>query len=58
MGKQFLDKDQILELFSNIRKTYIELLSCKNNDDSIVELLKKSIEKIDDDIKKIETLET
>ena len=58
MGKQFLDKDQILELFSNTRKTYIELLSCKNNDDSIVELLKKSIEKIDDDIKKIETLET
>lgn len=58
MSKLGLDKDQILELFSNIRKTYIELLSCKNNDDSIVELLKRSIEKIDDDIRKIETLET
>jgi hypothetical protein len=41
MSKLGLDKDQILELFSNIRKTYIDLLLSKDNDDSIVELLKK-----------------
>lgn len=57
MSKHFLDKEQILELFSNIRKTYINLLSYKDNDESTIELLKKSIQKIDDDIKTIEMTE-
>lgn len=57
MSKHFLDKEQILELFSNIRKAYINLLSYKDNDESTIELLKKSIQKIDDDIKAIEMTE-